>query len=49
MATDQTKKCPECKRLYTVFAFFFGDQSICPACRKKVPEDRKKPLFWSIV
>ena len=34
--TTQIVKCPICGRPYKFYAYYCGDQSVCPKCREEV-------------
>jgi hypothetical protein len=44
--TEKTVKCPICEQPYVVYPYYAGDQSACPACRKKAREDRSE---WELI
>ena len=35
MSEKQTVECPICGKPYVFYPFYYGDQSVCPACQSE--------------
>ena len=37
--SEQTVKCPICRKPYKTYSYYVGDQSACPKCRQEASEN----------